>query len=210
MTVVDRLPLSRSRIAEVALEVIDRDGMAGLSMRKLGGQLGVEAMSLYHYVRNKDDLLDAVLDRLYGEIDLPATEDEDWERAIRDGLRSFREVLLRHPAALELFATRPARSPESFSVLFWAYGRFRAVGMDMADANAALHFAVSFAMGHVWSQHGTLAQMQAGEGPETMGFELSDEQSRFVEHCRDVSADSLFETGLDSVVAGLRDRFHLP
>lgn len=207
---MERTPLSRDRIAAAALELIDTEGMAGLSMRKLGAQLGVEAMSLYHYVRNKDDLLDAVLDRLYSEIDLPAVEDEDWERTIRAGLRSFREVLQRHPAALELFATRPARSPESFSVLFWAYGRFRSYGLELADANAALHFVVSFVMGHVWSQHGTLAQLQATDGTDVMGFELSTEEARFVEHCRDVAADSLFETGLDTVVAGLRARFDLP
>lgn len=207
---MDRPPLSRDRIAGAALDLIDSEGMAGLSMRKLGAQLGVEAMSLYHYVRNKDDLLDAVLDKLYGEIDLPATEDEDWERTIRAGLRSFREVLLRHPAALELFATRPARSPESFSVLFWAYGRFRSFGLELADANAALHFVVSFVMGHVWSQHGTLASLQGTDGTDVMGFELSDEQVRFVEHCRHVPADSLFEVGLDTVVAGLRSRFQLP
>jgi TetR/AcrR family transcriptional regulator, tetracycline repressor protein len=207
---VDRPPLSRDRIAGAALELIDQEGLSGLSMRKLGAQLGVEAMSLYHYVRNKDDLLDAVVDRLYGEIDLPAVEDEEWERTIRAGVRSFRVVLQRHPAALELFATRPARSPESFSVLFWAYGRFRTYGLELADANAALHFVVSFVMGHVWSQHGTLAPLQATDDTADMGFELTDEEARFVAHCRDVPADSLFETGLDTVVAGLRARFDLP
>jgi AcrR family transcriptional regulator len=210
VTVVERPPLSRDRIAEAALDLIDQEGLSGLSMRKLGAQLGVEAMSLYHYVRNKDDLLDAVLDRLYREIDLPAVEDEDWERTIRAGVHSFRDVLLRHPAALELFAVRPARSPESFSVLFWAYGRFRAFGLDLADANAALHFVVSFVMGHVWSQHGTLASLAATDDSADIGFELSDEEARFLEHCRDVPADTLFETGLDTVVAGLRARYDLP
>lgn len=211
MTVVDRPPLSRTRVAAAALDLIDGEGMGGLSMRKLGAVLGVEAMSLYHYVRNKDDLLDAVLDQLYLEIELPAVaSDADWEPTIRDGLRSFRTVLLRHPAALQLFATRPARSPASFSVLFWAYGRFRAVGLSVDDANAALHFAVSFVMGHVSSHHGTLAQVRAAGGAETMGFALTDEQVRFVEHCSDVSVDSLFEVGLDTVVAGLRARFDLP
>lgn len=210
MSVVERLPLSRARIAEAALELIDGEGMSGLSMRKLGAALGVEAMSLYHYVRNKDDLLDAVLDRLYLEIDLPEVETQEWEAAIRQGLRSFRTVLLRHPAALELFATRPARSPEAFSVLFWAYGRFRSVGLPVADANAALHIAVSFVMGHVSTQHGSLAQLRSQAGPVVMGFELTDEQARFVEHCSVVSADELFDLGLDAVVAGLRTRFELP
>lgn len=209
MTVADRLPLSRDRIAAAALELIDQDGLPGLSMRKLGAQLGVEAMSLYHYVRNKDDLLDAVLDELYREIDLPPAEDEDWERAIRAGVRAFHEVLRLHPAALELFATRPARSPESFSVLFWAYGRFRAFGLDLEDANAALHLLVSFVMGHVWNQQRTLAPLRA-TGEAALDFELSVEEARFVEHCRHVPADSLFETGLDTLIAGLRARFHLP
>jgi TetR/AcrR family transcriptional regulator, tetracycline repressor protein len=210
VTVVDRTPLNRDRIASAALDLIDAEGMPGLSMRKLGAQLGVEAMSLYHYVRNKDDLLDAVLDRLYAEIDLPSAESGDWEATIRAGLRSFRAVLLRHPAAIELFATRPARSPQSFSVLFWAYGRFRSYGLDLADANAALHFAVSFVMGHVWNEHGTLASLQAADLDGDVAFEPSEEEALFLVHCRDVSADSLFEIGLDTVVAGLRDRFRLP
>jgi AcrR family transcriptional regulator len=205
----DRPPLSRERIAEAALELIDGDGLSGLSMRKLGAALGVEAMSVYHYVRNKDDLLDAVLDRLYREIDLPALVEEEWECTIRAGVRSFRAVLLRHPAALELFATRPARSRESFSVLFWAYGRFRAYGLDLADANAALHFVVSFVLGDVWSQHRTLGPLRADEDALTPAFELTEEEARFVAHTRDVPVDSLFETGLDTVVAGLRARFDL-
>jgi len=206
---VERPPLSRDRIAATALELIDADGLGGLSMRKLGAALGVEAMSLYHYVRNKDDLLDAVLDQLYREIDLPAVEAGDWEQTIRSGVRSFRAVLLRHPAALELFATRPARSRESFSVLFWAYGRFRAYGLDVSDANAALHFVVSFTLGDVSSQHRTRGPLHGTEPVASPDFELTDEEARFVAHTRNVPADDLFEVGLDTVVAGLRARFDL-
>jgi AcrR family transcriptional regulator len=207
VTVVERPPLSRNRIATAALELIDREGLTGLSMRKLGGALGVEAMSLYHYVRNKDDLLDAVVDLLYLEIELPRVDEHDWEAAIRQGLRSFRSILLRHPAALELFATRPARSPASFSVLFWAHGRFRSVGLDLADAHAALHFAVSFAMGHVWTVSGTLSELRTAV---PVDFELTADEAEFAAHGATVSPDELFERGLDSVVAGLRARFALP
>ena len=68
MTVTERAPLNRALIAETALSLIDERGLDQLSMRKLGAELGVEAMSLYNHVDNKDDLLDAVADRLYEHI----------------------------------------------------------------------------------------------------------------------------------------------
>ena len=130
MTTGDRRTLSRDVVGAAALGLIDREGLEGLSMRKLGAELGVEAMSLYHYVESKDDLLDAVLDRLYAEVDLPRDlPDEEWEKAVRLGLGAFHRVLIDHPAALVLFASRPALSPASLGVIHWSFRRFEVMGV---------------------------------------------------------------------------------
>jgi AcrR family transcriptional regulator len=209
MTTSVRTGLSRDVIARTALELTDEQGLSGLSMRKLGGELGVEAMSLYHYVTNKDDLLDAILDCLYAEIKLPPDVPEhDWETAVRLGLRSFRAVLVDHPAALELFASRPAKSSAAFEVLLWAHNRFQLVGLDVRQACHALHFAVSFVMGHVGSELGAMALLRDGQGPDPQTVE--DPRAReFLLQTRDIATDEMFDSGLDAVVAGLRSAYKL-
>jgi TetR/AcrR family transcriptional regulator, tetracycline repressor protein len=205
-----RTALSRDLIARTALTLTDEQGLAGLSMRKLGSLLGVEAMSLYHYVTNKDDLLEAILECLYSEIKLPVdVPDDDWEAAVRLGLRSFRLVLVEHGAALELFASRPAKSMPAFEVLLWAYNRFQSVGLDVVQACHALHFAVSFVMGHVASELGAMALLRDGKGPDPLSFE--DPATRdFLIQTKDIGSDEMFNSGLEAVVAGLRSAYSLP
>src|ERR671916_1636487 len=88
MAVVKRRPLSRRRILETAVRFVDREGLEALSMRKLGSELGVEAMSLYNHVPNKSALLDGMVEVLLGELEVPS-EDEEWERRVRGGYRGF-------------------------------------------------------------------------------------------------------------------------
>jgi len=210
VTTTVRTALSREVIARTALALTDEQGLAGLSMRKLGGLLGVEAMSLYHYVTNKDDLLDAVLDQLFAEIDLPRdVPDHDWELATRGGLRAFRAVLIEHPAARELFASRPAKSAAAFDVLAWSYQRFQLVGLDGAQACHAFHFAVSFVMGHVATEMGTMALIRDGQGVDLQAIEDLTLRSVCLES-RALSSEEMFERGLDAVVAGLRSLYELP
>ena len=205
MTDAPRPALSRERIASTALELIDANGLSGLSMRKLGAELGVEAMSLYHYVKNKDDLLDAVADHLYGVIDLPMSVDPlDWEQAIRLGLGAFHDVLLEHDAALELFASRQVRSARSMGVLHWAHERFVAVGLSLEEAHKALHMAVSFVMGHAASEIG-----ESEVKVEPAG-DVSPEMSAYFAHVETVTPDEMFAAGVDMVVAGLRQYYDLP
>jgi AcrR family transcriptional regulator len=100
-----RLPLSRDRVLQTALRLADREGIESLSMRKLGGQLGVEAMSLYNHVSNKEDLLDGLADLVVGEIEVPADE-ADWKIAMRRRAISARRMLARHPWAAGLIESR--------------------------------------------------------------------------------------------------------
>ena len=105
-----RAALTRERILRAAIRLADRDGIESLSMRKLGQELGVEAMSLYNHVRNKVDMLDGMVDLVFSEIDLPANG-VGWEIAMRKRAISARQVLLRHPWAIGLMESRATPGP---------------------------------------------------------------------------------------------------
>jgi AcrR family transcriptional regulator len=111
-----RQPLTPARIAEAALRLIDRDGLDALSMRKLGLELGVEAMALYHHVANKGRVLDAVMDLLVQEIEIPPPGSMPTLERLRQALRSYRAIALRHPHAFVLLATRRFNSDGTFAV----------------------------------------------------------------------------------------------
>jgi AcrR family transcriptional regulator len=91
-------PLSRERVLRAAIRLADKEGIESLSMRKLAQALGVQAMSLYNHVANKDDLLDGIVDRVVSEIEVPSLE-ADWKTAMRRRATSAHAVLLRHPWA---------------------------------------------------------------------------------------------------------------
>ncbi len=209
MTTGDRRTLSRDVVGAAALGLIDREGLEGLSMRKLGAELGVEAMSLYHYVDSKDDLLDVVLDLLFAEIDLPRDlPDVEWEKSVRLGLQAFHQVLIDHPAGHVLFASRPVRSPASLEVIQWGCRRFAAMGLSPDDAIDAFRFSVSFVMGHSAQEVGFLA----GDLEEEVDYgHLADADLRdLMERVQAREESELFASGLDLVIAGLKARYHLP
>ncbi len=102
--------LSKQRVVLEAIRLADREGVDGLSMRRLAGSLDAGAMSLYHYVANKDELLDAMIDVVFDEIELPP-EDTDWQTAMRQRTISARQVLARHPWAVGLMESRTSPGP---------------------------------------------------------------------------------------------------
>lgn len=97
-------------MVEEAVRLADTEGVDGLSMRRLAGALGAGAMSLYHYVANKDELLDAMIDVVFDEIELPP-EETDWRSAMRHRAISARQVLARHPWAIGLMESRTSPGP---------------------------------------------------------------------------------------------------
>src|SRR5438046_10709199 len=105
-----RTPLSREKVLHAAVAFADANGLDALSMRKLGEAVGVEAMSLYTHVANKDDLLDGMIDIVFAEIDLPSGED-DWRTAMRQRALSVRRALSRHRWAIGLMESRATPGP---------------------------------------------------------------------------------------------------
>ncbi len=108
--VVSEVGLNRQRLVAEAVRLADREGVAGLTMRRLASTLGAGAMSLYHYVASKEELLDAMIDVVFEEIELPPQE-ADWQSAMRRRSVSARQVLARHPWAIGLMESRTSPGP---------------------------------------------------------------------------------------------------
>ena len=116
-----------------AIGLADRDGIESLSMRKLGQKVGVEAMSLYNHMRNKEDLLDGMVDVVFSEIDLPASG-VDWRTAMRKRAISARQVLLRHPWAIGLMESRSTPGPATLRHHDSVLGSLRTAGFSIEMA----------------------------------------------------------------------------
>lgn len=101
-----RQRLTREKVLRAALEFVDANGLAALSMHKLGAELGVQGMSLYSHVENKDALLDGIVEAMTWEAQLPPAEDTGWRDALRRLAAEIRGMILRHPAAAPLLVSR--------------------------------------------------------------------------------------------------------
>ena len=130
--------LTKDRITAAAVELADRDGIESLSMRKLGQTLGVDPMSLYNHVRDKDDLLDAIADAVVGEIQTTPA-DADWMASLRDVLLSARTAMLRHPWAASVLETRVTPGPATMRHMEVVLGILRRGGFSIDLAHHGLH-----------------------------------------------------------------------
>ena len=133
----DKTPLSRDAVLEAAITFADERGLETLSMRKLAEGLGVEAMSLYNHVTNKDDLLDGMIDVVVGEI-LPPSSGADWKQAMRRRAISAHEMLLRHPWASMLIVSRINVGPAMLRYLDATIGSLRSAGFSYAMTDHAI------------------------------------------------------------------------
>jgi len=113
----ERRPLNRDAIVDAALVLLDRQGLAGLSMRRLAQELGVGAASLYWHVRDKEELLGLLLDRIVGESEVPEPDPDNWQEQIKQVGRENRRLLQRHRDAAQISLGRIPVGPESMPVL---------------------------------------------------------------------------------------------
>ncbi|WP_338768149.1 TetR/AcrR family transcriptional regulator [Nocardia vulneris] len=131
-----RAPLNREKVLRAALSVADEQGLAALSMRKLAQLLGVEAMSLYNHVANKDDLLDDLADLVIAEMAVPSIGG-DWKAAMHARATSAHEVLLRHPWATGLIGSRLNVGPAMLRYIDATVGCLHAAGFSYQLADRA-------------------------------------------------------------------------
>jgi AcrR family transcriptional regulator len=141
-----RVPLSKERVLRAAVLLADEGGVASLTMRKLAETLGVEAMSLYYYVADKDEILDGMADLVFGEIDLPSRE-ADWKAAMRQRAISARDALTRHPWAIGVMESRANPGPATLRHHDAVIGNLRQAGFSIALAAHAFSVIDSYIYG---------------------------------------------------------------
>lgn len=146
MATPSRSPLTRERVLRAAVALADEQGIAALSMRTLGAALGVQAMSLYNHVSNKEDILAGIVDLVVGEIEVPAAE-EDWRVVMRRRAQSAHAVLMRHPWACGLLMSRANVGPAMLRYLDATLGCLHRAGFSLPMADHAWNAMDSFIYG---------------------------------------------------------------
>jgi AcrR family transcriptional regulator len=173
-----RPALTHDRVIEAAVRVADAGGLAQVSMRNVGRELGVEAMSLYHHVANKEALLDGLADWVFGLIDLP-TPSQPWREAMVDRAGSARRALATHPWALGLLESRHAPGPALLRHHDTVIGCLRASGFSVALAAHTFSAIDAYVYGFVLTE-------------VSLPFEPDDGAERFVEEIQDVLAPAAY------------------
>jgi AcrR family transcriptional regulator len=141
-----RTPLTRERVLQAAVDLADRGGIEALSMRKLGQELDVEAMALYRHVRNKDDILDGIVDVIVAEIQ-DAEPGENWRSTLREKVVAARQVMLRHPWAPRVLEERTSLGPAVLGYVDAVLGILLSGGFSLELAHHALHVMSSRILG---------------------------------------------------------------
>jgi AcrR family transcriptional regulator len=213
-TADERVPLSRDRILRAGVDLADREGLDALTMRRLAQELGVEAMTLYYYVANKDDLLSGIVDVVVQGIDLP-TPGQAWRQALRTAAISAHDILVRHPWSAALFLRGEPRQGR-LDYMNGILGCLREGGFSTEMTHHAYHAIDSHILGFTLWQVGILtASDDLTRTAADFRAQLDDERfPHLAEHVDWHLADhpqetSEFEFGLDLILDGLerlRDR----
>lgn len=196
-----RPKLNRDAIAAEALALIDEQGLDGLTMRALGKRLGVEAMAIYHHFPSKGDLLDGVAEQLIGGLKLPK-KGPPLSR-IREGLRRYRGIALKHPKAFVLLTTRRFSTPRALAVLDEILAPFFEAGFDAAMSARLFRLGGYFAGG---AGHAEIASRGAQPDPTPLLLEDTEGRVPFpnvvrvAPHLRLAQLDALFEFGLEQIM----------
>ena len=128
----ERRPLTRDAIVDAALTLLDREGLAGLSMRKLAQELGAGAASLYWHVGDKEELLSLLLDRIVGEGEPPEPDPANWQEQVKEMARESRRLLQSHRDAAQISMGRIPAGPHSMPVLERYLAVLAAAGLPAA------------------------------------------------------------------------------
>ena len=205
--------LSRERVLRGAVGVCDAHGIDGLTIRSLAQSLGVKPMSVYHYVANKDEILDGIVDIVFSQIELPSANGE-WRAEISRRARSARAVLRQHPWAIGLLETRTNPGPATLRHHNAVLGALRSGGFSVALTAHAYALLDSFVYGFAL-QEATLPfddqSVQEVAAPMMAAFESGEYPHLLelvTEHALKPGYDfgDEFEFGLELVLDGLSDR----
>ena len=205
-----RAPLNRERVLRAAVALADTGGIESLTMRKLGQELRVEAMSLYNHVASKDDILDGIVDHVFSEIVVPSDR-ADWKAAMRERAISARQVLLRHRWAIGLMDSRVTPGPATLRHHDAVIGSLREAGFSIGMAAHAYSVMDSYIYGFALQQ--TTLAIDTSKDPAEMAEAFRNHLpaneyphlSEMVDHATKPGYDFAeeFAFGLDLILAGL-------
>ncbi|MGK5629292.1 TetR/AcrR family transcriptional regulator C-terminal domain-containing protein [Streptomyces sp. URMC 123] len=171
-----RAGLSRGLVLDAALAVADREGVRALTMRRLGQELGVEAMTVYHYVPSKDALLDGLVERVLAAAVPAARASGDWQGMLRDYAGALRAALLRHPGVLPLVAVRPAVTPATLDAVERVLTALTAAGFALGGALDMVNTLTLFTVGHATAE---AAHAGTADGVGSAAWLAALEQDRY-------------------------------
>ena len=202
---VKREPLSRRRILEAAIALVDREGLEALSMRRLGAELGYEAMSIYNHVPNKAALYDGMVEVLLEGLEVPPAS-RGWEARIRGAYRSFRRLALEHPNVFPLFVARPPATPDGPWLVEEFLQTLRDAGFDAETALRAFRTLSGYAFGYAMAEIRGFALEPNGtrSGAGTLSPERFPRITELAGSLESVDRDAEFEFGLDVFFEGLK------
>jgi AcrR family transcriptional regulator len=213
-----RETLTRDQIVDAGVRILDEEGLDALSMRRLGKELGAGATSLYWHVRNKDELLDLIVDRIIGEVVDELGEPQGWRAWMRAAAPALRRVLLRHRGVAPIMGERPTFGPNAIQALEDVLTALRADGFAplpaLLAATTLVNWASGFAIFEVRDPVGSTASDADREAfvAEMMTFIASLPPERFpttielVPVGATISADDQFAYGLDVILDGIEAR----
>lgn len=203
-----RNTLDRGKIVDAARELLDREGMDALSMRRLADALGVRPMSLYHHLATKDELIDALVDSVFGEIELPEPSAQ-WKAELSKRSRSMRAVLTGHPWALPLMETRANPGAKSLEHHEATLNVLRSAGFSVPAAAHGYAILDAFVYGFVLNEimlSSVGLDTDAEELARGMDFSatprIAEVAQMYVEAENFVLLDS-FEVGLELTLEGI-------
>lgn len=188
--------LSRQVILREALRLVDGHGAQALSMRRLGASLGVEAMSLYHHVPNKDALVAGLAELLFDEMPV-AREDQPWPDAVRAFAFGIRQTAARHPAAFSLIGMRPLSAEIALRPAGSLVLRLHRAGLDPPAAVAAYRLVAIFSRGFA------LAEISGFTLAEPSPFDSQPDELAPFAPALSAGHNAAFRQALDVVVSGI-------
>jgi len=210
--------LSRELIVRTALRLMDEEGVDGVTMRRVGRELGVEAMSLYNHVRDKEDLLDGVTEAVLAEFRWEPASD-DWMELGRAAAREWRRVIRAHPNVIQLMIDRknPLTTPDALRPTEIALELLRRAGLSDHDTANAFQAIGGYIFGVVMMEVGNVApakaagweRLQRSEigGSLPAEFPCLNEMLPWMMTC---DPEATFELGLDLLLEGIRARAAAP
>ncbi len=197
-----RKGLTRERIVDAALQIVDAEGAEALSMRRLGAELGVVAMALYNHFPDREALLDGMAEHVFTHLPVGSAAGEDWRSRVKRIIRAVRRLAAERPNVYALAVSRPSKPKASLALMSEAIGALRQAGLTDKDAVRWYHTFLILIQGFPLWREGLEKHRNAGPQELT---DLSGDEAKLWKAVHSVSPDSQFEQSVDFLLQALEE-----